>query len=126
VTRAVRGAVGIERNDAQEIQSGAHRLVQEILRRNKIEEGKIISILFSLTKDLTKGNPATGLRAHGFADTPLFCLQEADVESAEPRMLRVLVTYSTDRNRGPVPVYMGRAVKLRPDLRHPADEEVGR
>jgi chorismate mutase len=126
VIRAVRGAVGIEGNDAQEIQSGAHRLVQELLRRNKIEDGQIISILFSLTKDLTKGNPATGLRSYGFADTPLFCLQEADVEGAEPRILRVLVTYSADHDRAPVPVYIGRAGKLRPDLQHPADGEVGR
>ena len=114
--RAVRGAVGIERNDAKEIQSGGHRLVREILSRNMIEEGRIISILFSLTKDLTKGNPATGLRSYGFADTPLFCLQEADVEGAEPGILRVLVTYSADGVSVPVPVYLGRAAELRPDL----------
>ena len=57
-------------------------------------EGQIISVLFSVTKDLTKANPATGLRAHGFSDTPLFCLQEADIEGAEPRIVRVLLTRS--------------------------------
>jgi chorismate mutase len=125
--RAVRGAVGIERNDRQEIHSGAHRLVREILDRNKIEEGQIISILFSLTKDLTKGNPATGLRSYGFADTPLFCLQEAEIEGAETGILRVLVTYSAQNDRVPVPVYLGRAAELRPDLNDAADgEEVRR
>ena len=114
--RAVRGAIGIEQNERREIYAGSHRLVREILHRNKIEEQQIISILFSVTKDLNKGNPATGLRAHGFADTPLFCLQEADIEGAEPGILRVLVTYSADGVSVPVPVYLGRAAELRPDL----------
>ena len=114
--RAVRGAVGVERNDAQEIHSGAHRLVREIMARNCIDEGQIVSILFSVTKDLTRGNPATGLRSSGFADTPLFCVQEADIEGAEPRILRVLVTYESAGEAVPVPVYLGRAVELRPDL----------
>jgi chorismate mutase len=118
--RAVRGAVGIERNEAKAIRAGASGLVREILSRNGIEEGQIISVLFSLTKDLTKANPATGLRAYGFADTPLFCVQEADVEGAEPRIVRVLVTYMPVNDRAPVPVYLGRAAELRPDLNDPA------
>jgi chorismate mutase len=126
VIRAVRGAMGIDHNDRQEIHSGAHRLVREILHRNEIEEGRIISILFSVTKDLTKGNPATGLRSYGFADTPLFCLQEADIEGAEPRILRVLVTYSSESGCVPVPVYLGRATELRPDLNGTAEGEVRR
>jgi chorismate mutase len=121
VIRAVRGAVGIDQNDVQEIYSGAHRLIREILNRNKIEEGQIVSIIFSVTKDLTRGNPATGLRSFGFADTPLFCVQEADIEGAEPRILRVLVTYSTAGAAAPVPVYLGRAAELRPDLTDAAD-----
>ena len=116
MTRAVRGAVGIERNDAQDIYTGAHRLVREILNRNRIEEGQIVSIIFSVTKDLTRGNPATGLRRFGFADTPLFCLQEADIEGAEPGILRVLLTYRAAEAAVPVPVYLGRAAQLRPDL----------
>jgi chorismate mutase len=121
--RAVRGAVGIDRNEAGEIHSGAHRLVREILSRNRIEEGRIVSVLFSVTKDLTKANPATGLRSDGFADTPLFCVQEADIEGAEPGIVRVLITYSAERGDAPVPVYLGRAAELRPDLSDPAEGE---
>jgi chorismate mutase len=124
VIRAVRGAVGIEKDTREEIHSGAHRLIREIMRRNGIEEGQIVSILFSVTKDLTRANPATGLRSYGFASTPLFCLQEADIEGAETRIVRVLVTYSTERDGLPVPVYLGRAAELRPDLSDPAEGEV--
>ena len=116
VVRAVRGAIGVEKNGREKIHSAAQRLVQEILVRNDIEEQRIISILFSLTRDLSKGNPAAGLRARGFAATPLFCVQEAEVEGAAPRILRVLLTYEVQEERRPIPVYLGRAEALRPDL----------
>ena len=124
--RAVRGAAGIEKNESGDIHVAADRLVQEIMRLNGIEEEDIISILFSVTRDLTKGNPATGLRSRGFVDTPLFCLQEAQIEGALPRILRVLVTYRTAASRPPVPVYLGRAAALRPDLIRGAEDEVAR
>jgi chorismate mutase len=122
VIRSVRGASGVDRNSGEEIHSKAKQLVQEIVTRNQIVESEIISVLFSLTKDLTKGNPATGIRSSGFADTPLFCVQEADIDGALPRIIRVLVTYSTADDRLPVPVYLGRAANLRPDL---TEEEGG-
>ena len=124
--RAVRGAVGIERNDAELIHSESRRLFREILKRNQIEEGRIVSVLFSVTKDLTKANPATGVRLEGFADTPLFCVQEADIEGAEPGIVRILVTYGTDSDAPAAPVYLGRAAELRPDLSGPQAEEAHR
>ena len=121
--RSVRGAAGVGRNSAEEIHWLALQLVQEILTRNHIGESEIISVLFSLTKDLTKGNPATGIRSSGFADTPLFCLQEADIEGALPRIIRVLVPDSTEGDSRPIPVYLGRAAVLRPDLTDAAGGE---
>ena len=121
--RSVRGAAGVDRNSEEEIRSQAKQLVQEILTHNHIGESEIINVLFSLTKDLTKGNPATGIRSSGFADTPLFCVQEADIEGALPRIIRVLVTYSTEEDRLPIPVYLGRAAVLRPDLTDAAGGE---
>jgi chorismate mutase len=126
VIRSVRGASGVDRNSAEEIYSQAKRLVQEILTRNHIGESEIINVVFSLTKDLTKGNPATGIRSAGFVDTPLFCVQEADIEGALPRIIRVLMTFSTNEDRPPAPVYLGRAAVLRPDLAGDAVEEIQR
>jgi chorismate mutase len=123
VIRSVRGASGVDRNSEEEIHTRAKQLVQKILTRNNIGESEIINVLFSLTRDLTKGNPATGLRSAGFADTPLFCVQEADIEGALPRIIRVLVTYSTEEDRPPIPVYLGRAAVLRPDLTDQAGGE---
>jgi len=114
--KAVRGAVGVADNSEKAIHDSAALLLREVLARNRISEGEVISILFSITRDLTRGNPATGVRALGFSETPLFCLQEADIEGALPRIIRVLVTYSCESESEPIPIYLGSAQDLRPDL----------
>ena len=72
--------------------------------------------MFSLTDDLTAANPAAGLRKTGFAATPLFCTQEAKIDGALPRVIRVLVTWDSLERRAAVPVYLDGAEVLRPDL----------
>ncbi len=116
MTRAVRGAIQVTGNTAPAIESAGARLTAEVLRVNGIAENHIVSILFSMTEDLTAANPATGLRRTGFASTPLFCTQEARVDGALPRVIRVLVTYDSPEGAAPVPVYLDGAEGLRPDL----------
>ncbi len=116
VTRAVRGAVGVKENEKEAIHGAAIELMETLLQRNGITEDRIVSILFSMTKDLTKANPAASIRTVGFTETPLFCVQEADIEAAMPRVIRVLVTYRSENGKPPIPVYLGGAQALRPDL----------
>jgi chorismate mutase len=75
-----------------------------------------VSVLFSLTDDLTAANPATALRRIGYADTPLFCAQEAKIDGAMPRVVRVMVTWDSLEPRPALPVYLDGAESLRPDL----------
>lgn len=103
-------------DDPQAIRKAAERLVAELLGKNEIGKERIVSILFSVTRDLTRANPAAAARALGLEETPLFCLQEAQIEGAMPRVIRVLVTYESDGERPPVPVYLDGAEALRPDL----------
>ena len=70
MTKAVRGAIQVREDSRQAIGDAVVRLVTEILRANAIAENHIVSIIFSLTQDLTALNPATGLRQVGFADPP--------------------------------------------------------
>ena len=106
----------MKENDAPCIKDAAVRLVREVLASNRIAENQLVSIIFSLTDDLTASNPATGLRSAGFAATPLFCVGEARIDGGMPRVLRVLVTWNA-AGRGPaVPVYLDGAEALRPDL----------
>ncbi len=116
MTKAVRGAIQVGENSVPAIEQAAARLVTEILQANRIAENHIVSILFSVTEDLTAANPATGLRRAGFVSTPLFCTQEARVDGALPRLVRALVTYDSPKGRAPVPVYLDGAEGLRPDL----------
>jgi chorismate mutase len=116
MTRAVRGAIQVPENAAASIEQASIRLVREVLRANGIAENHLVSILFSLTDDLTAANPATGLRRDGFGETPLFCTQEAKVDGAMPRVIRVLVTWDSLERRVAVPVYLDGAESLRPDL----------
>ena len=116
MTRAVRGAIQLPENSVSAIESAGTRLVKEILKENGIAENQIVSIVFSMTEDLTAANPASGLRRTGFASTPLFCTQEARIDGALPRVIRVLVTWDSLERRITVPVYLDGAEVLRPDL----------
>jgi chorismate mutase len=116
MTRAVRGAIQVREDAARAIGDATVRLVGEILRVNAIAENHIVSIIFSLTQDLTALNPATGLRRVGFASTPLFCTQEARIAGGMPRVIRALLTYESLETREAVPVYLDGAEALRSDL----------
>ena len=117
---AVRGAIRVRANEKDAIHTAAVRLAGEIVTRNQIEIGRIISIVCSLTPDLTMANPATGLRLDRFGEVPLFCVQEAAVEGQMARVVRLLVTYDTQLSGRPQAVYLDGAQRLRPDLERPA------
>ncbi len=116
MTRAVRGAIQVGGNTGGEIEAGTIRLVRAVLSANRIAENQLVSILFSVTGDLTAANPATGLRRTGFSATPLFCAQEPPADGAMGRVIRVLVTWNGRGRRPAVPVYLDGAGALRPDL----------
>ena len=116
MTRAVRGAIQVREDTREAIGEASVRLVGEMLRVNAIAENQIVSIIFSLTQDLTALNPATGLRQVGFASTPLFCAQEPAIVGGMPRVIRALLTWESLERRETVPVYLDGAEALRTDL----------
>ena len=115
---AVRGAVCCH-NTIDSLSTYVPMLYREILHRNGIDESDIVSVIFSVTDDLTVLNPATALRKAGLARAvPLFASSEPYIEGYLPSVIRVLVTfYGTVV---PSPVYMNGAEALRPDLDHPS------
>jgi len=116
MTVAVRGAIQVTGNDAETVRAGGMRLLRAVVDGNGVAREDIISIIFSLTPDLTRANPATAARADGYAEVPLFCVQEAVVDGQPDRIIRLLLTYRGDGDRKPVPVYLEGARALRPDL----------
>ncbi len=111
---AVRGAVCCE-NTETSIGEMVPELYAQIVKRNGIRESDIVSILFTMTNDLTAMNPATALRKAGLAESlPLFASAEPYVEGYLPKVVRVLITYYGTAS--PAPVYLNGAEALRPDL----------
>lgn len=116
--QAVRGAVHIERNGTDEIERGVQKLMNTLIEDNRVEERHIVSLQFSVTKDLTALNPATAFRNLGYSKAPLFCCQEPDIDGGMDRIIRVLLTVYSPEGTVLKPCYIQGAEKLRPDLTH--------
>jgi chorismate mutase len=114
--KAVRGAITARENSREAIREASQRLLDELLQRNRLRPESVLTVVFSVTRDLTSLNPAQVFRELGFTATPLFCVQEADIEGALESVVRVLVLYAGPRRRKAVPVYLDDARELRPDL----------
>ncbi|AIR97572.1 chorismate mutase [Streptomyces glaucescens] len=115
--RAVRGAVQLERDDAEHMDAQVAALLTAILERNGLTAEDLISIWFTATPDLHSDFPAAAARGLGIVDVPLICAQELDVEGAMPRVVRVLAHIESDRPRtGIHHVYLGAAAALRKDI----------
>jgi chorismate mutase len=115
--RAVRGAIQVDADDADLIADGTTELVTEVVARNDLRQEVIISMMFTVTPDLTSGFPAAAARGLGLADVPLLCATEIDVPHALPRVIRLLAHFESERPRSAVRhVYLRGAARLRPDL----------
>lgn len=115
--RAVRGAVQVARDEPGVVLAATTELIEVLIARNELAAEDIISVIFTVTPDLTSCFPAAAMRNLGFADVPLMCATEIAVPNAMARVVRVLAHVVTDRPRSAVEhVYLGGAARLRPDL----------
>ncbi len=113
---ALRGAVSVERNDAQDILGATTQLMREIMARNALAPDSVVSCIFTATRDLNAEFPAVAARAVGFDRVPLLCAREIPVPQSMPRVIRVLIHYYADEEHVPAHVYLGDARELRTDL----------
>jgi chorismate mutase len=113
---ALRGAISVERNDAQDIQQATTTLLQEIMARNALGPDDVVSCIFTATHDLNAEFPAVAARALGFQRVPLLCAREMDVPRAMPRVIRLLIHYYAPDGHSARHVYLGEARELRSDL----------
>jgi chorismate mutase len=97
-------------------------LLNEIVDRNGVAVPDIISVIFTVTADLTSAFPALAAREMGWLDVPLLCTMEIPVPGALGHCIRVLLHVETDRPRDAIAhVYLGDAIILRPDLHRSLD-----
>jgi chorismate mutase len=118
--RAIRGAITVSHDTPADIYAATQELLREIVARNTVAVTDIISVIFTVTPDLTSAFPAMAAREIGWTDVPLLCTMEIPVPGALGHCIRVLLHAESDRPRGAIEhVYLGDAVVLRPDLHKP-------
>ncbi|HXR29249.1 MAG TPA: chorismate mutase [Solirubrobacteraceae bacterium] len=113
---ALRGAITVDRNDAQEILDATSELMREILARNGLVAEQLVSCIFTATQDLDAEFPALAARGLG---VPLLCAQEIPVQGSMPRVIRIMLHYHAEDGHAPTHVYLGGAQALRADLNSP-------
>lgn len=115
---AIRGAITVDSNTIEDVDSAVKEMLDAIYRENEITEDDVVFTLFSQTQDITKRNAAAAARKGGYSTrTPLFCVQEAFVENMLPLTVRVLIQLEKKMDKKPVMVYLKGAKALRPDIR---------
>ena len=113
---ALRGAISVNRNDAQDILDATTELMKAIMERNTLAPDQVVSCIFTATNDLNAEFPAVAARALGFENVPLLCAREIAVPRSMPRVIRVLIHYHAEEGHEPKHVYLQEATALRTDL----------
>lgn len=113
---ALRGAVSVDRNAAEDILDATTELMQAIASRNALAPEHVVSCIFTTTEDLDAEFPAVAARALGFERVPLLCAREIPVPGSMPRIIRVLIHYHALDTHTPEHVYLREAAALRADL----------
>jgi chorismate mutase len=113
---ALRGAISVDANEVDAILSGTEELMGELLRRNALDPGDLVSCIFTLTEDLDAEFPAVAARRMGLSQVPLLCAREIPVPGSLPRIIRVLIHCYVPPGIDTEHVYLGEARTLRLDL----------
>ena len=115
----LRGATGAENTQAS-MQQHVAEMCKSLFTENKLQSEDIVSIHFTLTKDLTAVNPCAALRKSDIdidvSKCALFASQEVDIENAPTQMIRILITAYLPENATIHHCYIHGAEKLRPDF----------
>ncbi|MEO3823760.1 chorismate mutase [Actinomadura sp. B10D3] len=115
--RAVRGATQIDADVRDQILEATTELVAEVMTRNGLTTDDVISVIFTVTPDITAEFPALAARKLGFHEVPLLCATEIGVPGSLPRVIRLMAHIETDRPRSDVQhVYLRGATALRLDI----------
>ena len=117
-TRGIRGAITIDIDQEETVLSSTSELLETIQALNpNLKVKDIVSILFTLTDDISSAYPALAARQLGWDSTPMLCFREMNVKDGLPLCIRVLIHWNTDLDQSAIQhVYLREAIKLRPDL----------
>ena len=115
--RAIRGATTAEENTRESIIGATLELIKAIEDANDLKRADSISIIFTVTKDLTAVFPAAAAREFGLTFVPLLDMLSPDIDGALQKCIRIMIHINTDKTKEEINhVYLRGAKALRPDL----------
>lgn len=116
--RGIRGAITVDKNEADAIRTAARELTQEMVDLNNVSPEDVGALIFTATEDITAAFPASGARRiPGFEFVPLFDARQMAVDDGLPMCIRALMLVDTDKKQRDIRhVYLGGAAALRPDI----------
>lgn len=115
---AIRGATTVENNCREEILKETKILLERIIEDNSLDIDDVISMIFTMTKDLDAVYPAVAVRELlNISDTPLLNYEEKYIKGSLEKCIRVMVNVNSDKSKNEVKhIYLNEAKRLRPDI----------
>ncbi len=115
--RAIRGATTVSENSVAAIQEAVTELLDVLEEKNQLHPTQMISVTFSVTRDLDVIFPAAIARQRPLWDhVALLDVQQMQVEGALPRCIRILIHVNLPETQLEVyHPYLRGAKILRPD-----------
>ena len=112
----IRGATTSKGNTRFDITSAVHELIDELISRNNLEPKSILSIVFTVTKDLDACFPASIARKYNGLDSVAFLdCQQMYVPDDITLCIRLMAQVNLPLNGKPNHPYLRGASNLRPD-----------
>ena len=113
---ALRGATTTKGDTDFFIKDAVIELIQELITRNNLNQENIISMTFTVTKDITTCFPASIARKHfSFDQVALIDCQQMFVPNDINFCIRLLALVYLEFGQQAVHPYLNESAKLRPD-----------
>jgi chorismate mutase len=116
--RAIRGATTASENSVAAVRVVVHELLDQIELHNALNPAEVVSVTFSVTRDITCVFPAAIARERSHWQTiPLLDVQQMHVDGDLPFCIRCLIQVNTPLPQAEIHhIYLQEASRLRPDL----------
>lgn len=115
---AIRGATTVVSNNKEEVLNESAKLVQTIIIENLLDVDDIISMCFTMTKDLDKVYPSVAVREIlNITDIPMLNFEEKYIEDSLRMCIRVMMYVNSEKSKKDIKhIYLNDAKDLRKDL----------
>jgi len=115
--RAIRGATTATENSVEAIHGAVMELLDAIEYRNQLDFEEIVSVTFSVTRDLDAAFPAAIARQRPhWQQVPLLDVQQMHVAGSLERCIRLMIHINAPAPTEFHHAYLRGAAVLRPDL----------